>query len=451
MTRKPAAPGNLRNGLKWRDGRPRWEPSPANRKCGFGGRDLKTADGSWMDRGAALSAADARTLWAAIVRDALRDDDAGGAARTKLRNVLDRLPPPADAEARHKRDMVADLIERGRAVIEDREPGVTQALAYGPRTVCAMIEGFFADADAQRRISKGTARNYRTQSRKLAARFGSRRVDEVTRPQIRQWYLDVQRDVSTFTANQAIGAAGAMFRWATWQDPAWIAVSPCDKIGRDTAPGRCVFWTVEEETTFVAWCDANGYADVADCVTTCIWTGARQIDAAAADVPDMEGKTWRFIPEKTKRKQHEALPGLLAPVHRRAARRRQAAGKRHLSFINAIPFLWDERMNRRHTSETIGDRFREARAAAVKTDAMPEDFLLKRLQDTRDTCVTRLWAAGVTFERICSWGGWSVETARSILKDHYLSLLDEGAIETAGQLETWAVKQGLDMTAVEAA
>lgn len=450
MTRKPAAPANLRNGLKWRDGRPRWEPSPVNRAAGFRGVDLKTHDGAWMDRGAATSAADARTYLAAIVRQARGATEDGGKARAVLRSALDRLPPlPDEPEARWRRQLVADLVEAGRAVLEDREPGVTDALSHGARTVNAMIDGFFADREAMRRLSAGTIRNYRTQSKKLRARFGPDRADAVTRPQMRQWYLDMQREVSIATANVAIGAAGAMFRWATWQDPAWLKDNPCDKIGRDAAPGRLVFWTPDEERIFVGWCDANGYADVADAVTVCIWTGARQIDVAAvADVSELMAPSWRYVPEKTKRKGQTALPGLLGPVHRRAERRAQAArNSASLRHLNAVPFLWDERHARRHTSETIGDRFREARKAIVAAGELPPPFLEKRLQDTRDTCVTRLWAAGVTIERIATWGGWSVETARQILHDHYLSLLEEGARETAAKLEAWAVAQGIDVAA----
>lgn len=203
-----------------------WEPSPANRACGFAGRDLKTASGEWMDRGAATTAADARTLWAGLVRDALEEDDAGGRARARLRTTLELMPSVAADP--HARNLVADLIERGRAVIEDREPGVT-------------------------------------------------------RPQMRAWYLELQREISIATANQTTGMAGALFRWATWQDPAWINASPVEKIGRDAAPGRRVFYTPEEETAFVAWADANGFVDVADCFTICLWTGARQIDVAALD------------------------------------------------------------------------------------------------------------------------------------------------------------------------
>jgi hypothetical protein len=118
-----------------------------------------------------------------------------------------------------------------------------------------------------------------------------------------------------------------------------------------------------------------------------------------------------------------------------------------LAGTHAIPFLWDERNGRRHTSETIGDRFREARTGAVAAKAVPATFADKQLRDTRDTCVTRLWAAKVELQSICSWGGWAFETASVILKEHYLSLLEAGALETADQLKVWAVAQGLDMAA----
>lgn len=446
MTRL-APPSNLRNGLKWRDGRPRWEPSPANRTCGFPGVDLRDHAGEWMDRGAATSAADARTLWARIVREALRDDDAGGQARVQLRQALDRLPPmPAEAEPRRRRELVADLIERGRAVLEDREPGVTQAFAHAPRSVNAMVDGYFADTEAMARISAETQRVYRVQSKKLKARFGPRRADEVTPPQLRQWYLDLCDEISVATANLALGAAAAIFRWAVWQDPAWMAVSPAEKLGRQQAEGRLVFWTVAEETAFVTWCDANGYIDVADAVTACLWTGARQIDVAAAGLSALESQTWRFVPQKTRRKGQEALPGILPPLRRRIERRRAEADASPVRHLNDPPFLWSS-AGRRHTSASIGERFRLARAEAVAAKAMPAAFMDKRLQDTRDTCVTRLYDAGASLDRIASWGGWSADSAGKILRQHYLTLLEGGALETAAKLEAWAERQGLDMTA----
>lgn len=445
MTRRPAAPANLRNGLKWRDGRPRWEPSPANRACGFGGMDLRAADGGWMERGAATTTADARTHWARVVREAMREDDVGGKARGLLRLTLERLPSVAADP--HLRSMVADLIERGRAVLEDREPDVTRALSRGPRTGTAMVEGYFGDATAMARITTSTQRAYRVQAKKFKARFGNDQVANITLPQIRNWYLEMQAEVSTATANVAIGAAGAMFQWAMWQDPQWLTTSPVIGISRDRARGRRIFWTLDEEARFVSWCDANSYIDVADAVVACLWTGSRQVDVAKAGVTELSSPTWRFVPQKTEKNGQEALPGIMEPVQRRVARRRAEYDVATIRHFNDPPYLWDARMNRRHSSETIGDRFREARAASIKAGAMPAAFVAKRLQDTRDTCVTRLAAADVSLERIASWGGWAVETAKDILREHYLSLLDESALETAVKLRAWALRQGLDLAA----
>lgn len=447
MTRKPAAPSNLRNGLKWRDGRPRWEPSPANRACGFAGMDLRDHAGGWMDRGAATTAADARTLWARLVREAMRDDGEGSKARSMLAAALERLPPaPVEVEARHRRALVADLIERARAVIEAREPDLMPEGA-APRTGAAMVEGFFADAQALKRISTASQRAYRVHSRKFIQRFGTRRVDTITLPQMRAWYLDLQAEVSTATANAAVGAAGAFFRWAMWQDPQWIVASPAVGVGRQKSAGRRVFWTVEEERDFVAWCDANGFVDVADAATACLWTGSRQVDVAKAAVHELEGATWRYVPQKTERKGQEALAGILEPLAVRVARRRAEADAAPLRHLNATPYLWDYRMNRRHTSDTIGTRFREARRAAVAGGAMPPSFLDKTLQDTRDTCVTRLAAADVSLDRIASWGGWAVDTAKNILREHYLSLMDASALDSASKLHAWAKSQGVALTA----
>ncbi|MGQ3041418.1 MAG: tyrosine-type recombinase/integrase [Brevundimonas sp.] len=446
MTRKPAAPNNLRNGLKWRDGRPRWEPSPANRACGFPGVDLRDHAGAWMDRGAATTAADARTLWAGIVREAMRDTDAGGKARVHLRMALDLLPPlPAEAEGRRKRELIADLIERGRAVLEEREPGVTEALTHAPRTVNALVEAFFADRAAMSEIKASSQRAYRTCSRKIAAEFGGKRVDEITKGQLKAWHGRLSADVSVATANLTMGAFGAMLAWATLQDPPWLAATPIQRLKLPRAKGRRVFWTVEEEKGFIAWCDANGYADVADAVTACLWTGARQIDVCKATLADLSGQTWRYVPTKTERKDQVALPGILPAVSARVQRRLIEAARSHVKHIGgSAPFLWNPE-GRRHTSQSIGDRFREARAWAVKAKAVPETFAGKTLQDTRDTCVTRLYAAEVTLARIGSWGGWS--NPEKILREHYLSLLDEGAIEDGGKLLLWAREQGLGWAA----
>lgn len=447
MPRSPAPTKGLRNGLKWRDGRPRWEPSPANRACGFVGMDLRDHAGAWMDRGAATTAADARTQWAKVVREAKADSDRGSKARAILRATLDKLPPmPVDPIPRRQRELVADLIEHARATMEERDADPANMTGRAPRTVAAMIEAYFNDPEAMRRISRGTQDAYRVQSRKLMARFGNVRVDEITLPMIRTWYLELQKEISTSTANLAIGTAGAMFQWAMWQDPQWITTSPCVGVAREQAKGRLVFWTPDEELSFVQWCDANGYEDVADAATICLWTGARQIDVCNATLDQLSGATWRFTPQKTQRKGQEALPGLLEPVHARITRRRAELQLDNLHPINP-PVLWNRSMKRVHNTKSIHVRFKEAQSRALAAKAVPPSFAGKRLQDTRDTCVTRLAAANVSIDRIASWGGWSSESAKKILRNHYMSLLDESAMDDAAKLNQWASTQGLTITA----
>ena len=163
------------------------------------------------------------------------------------------------------------------------------------------------------------------------------------------------------------------------------------------------------------------------------------------------------MPEKTKKNRQEALPGLLSPITKRVERRRRELADRPLRHLNDPPFLWDHRTGRRHSSASIYRRFDAAKRAAIAAGALPRTFADKRLQDTRDTCVTRLWAAftsgqtGVqgrgASERIATWGGWALETVQQILRDHYLSLLDEGAIDSAKLLATWANDQGFKVEA----
>lgn len=403
------------------------------------------ANGAWMDRGAAMSAADARTLWAGFVRNAQRDGEQGARARETLRAALDRLSAtPTDAHARY---LVRDLVERGRSILGDRTPDIVEPVA--PRTVAAMIGSYLDDDQAMSALAVSSRRSYRTQSKRLLAKFGAARVDAVTRPQMRAWYLELLETTSIASANQIIGVAGALFQWAMWQDPAWIDTNPCTKLGKKKAKGRRVFWEFAEERAFVSWCDDNGYPDVADCVVVCLWTGARQSDVCAADLPDLSGSTWRYMPIKTRKREQEALPGLLQPVKARVERRRVSANQDRIRHLNAPPFLWNPRTQKRHTSKSISDLTREAKLAAVEAGALPEAFLDKRLQDTRDTCVTRLFDAGVPLDRIPPWTGHAGHDAEIILREHYLILREHGALETANTLERYATVNGFSLAPEE--
>lgn len=109
--------------------------------------------------------------------------------------------------------------------------------------------------------------------------------------------------------------------------------------------------------------------------------------------------------------------------------------------------LYDARKGRRHTTRSIGDLFIDAKKAALKAEAVPETFAGKRLQDCRDTCVTRLFDADVSLARITAWTGHASSAAEGILREHYISLREEGAMGDAAKLQSWAKREGLKISA----
>ncbi len=438
------APAGLRNGLKWRDGRPRWEPSPASRVLGIKGRDLKDLHGRFvLDRGKAISMADARYDWSVIYRKATSGDAIGREAREDLRAVLAELSDPSDDDGRLMRANVADLIEKCRALIENRTEVFVPATAA--RTVDDLIAAYFADPPDE--ISQGTIKAYLKWSKRFAAKFGTKEVASITRPMMYQWYQELKKTNSLSTSNAVIATAAALFRWGTRHE-GWNTESPATKLGLSRPAGRIVIWPFQLEMSFVKWCDANGYADVADAVVFGCWTSARQVDMVRASIGDLMKPTWRFTPQKTRRRAVEAVPSILPALRARVDRRWADVAGDGVTYLNPsqAPFLFNPNSRMPHDSDSIGQAFIRAKtfaaAAHKKGQADLPGIEGLKLSDTRDTCVTRLAASEVPLDQIPAWTGHSDATARTILREHYMSLLEEGSLRNAEKLANYAERQG---------
>lgn len=446
MRPSSSSPPNLRNGLKWRDGRPRWEPSPASRAVGLRGVDLRTASGDWMTRGEAIATADDRHAWAQTIREARLGGSKGEAARHDLGEALSGLSDALTAEERHKRAMLADLLELAQAIVAERAPLEVSAGGFAPRTVAAMIEGYFADVERGLvELAPGSVQQYRSRAKRLRARFGDRRVDELHRGDMREWYVELRRETSPSTANLVLSVTGALFKWAAYQSPPWREGNPCSELGRSEAPGRLVYWEAAEVDPFAAWCDANGFVDVADGMIAGIWTAARPVDLCLADLEDLAGDTWSYVPQKTSRKTGlEAHPGIIAAVRARIERRAAEAAASNVTPIGGTPFLVNpgyKLRGHRHTRPTLWYRFNQAKAAALLAGAVPETMAEKRPQDWRDTGVTWLWEA-IGPERIPGWTGHSPKDVARILRRHYVSHRAAYARESAAMLEAYLKRMG---------
>lgn len=438
-SRQSRAAKALRTGLSWRDGRPRWEPSPSSRAAGLKGRDLKHADGSWLSHGEAVDLCERRALWAGLIRDAAAGGVVTETARQDLHAALEKLRPPADEAAKQRRRLLQDLLDVATTLLgAPPKPPIAQP---GAHTLRQMVDGYFADVAARRhkcKISPSSERAYRRQSERLLAKFGAGEPHSVVdRGRLVLWYEELQTvdGLSLANANQCMAATAALFAWSTRQSPPWREASPATRLGIETPDGRLVFWEVDEEMAYVPWLDAHGLADLADALVGLIWTGASPVDLCKTNLPDLAGDTWRYTRQKT---GMEGLPAIVQPLKARLARRKAQA-------LTAIgdPFLLDPRTGRRHTPASLSKLHLEAKAAAIAAGALPESFREKRLQDCRDTCVTRLFASGTPLERIFPWTAHGAKAIARIARAHYLSLMEKGSLEMAEKLMSWAAAEGM--------
>lgn len=442
MRRPKIQPTNFRNGLKWRDGRPRWEPSPASRAAGLRGVDLKDLEGAWItERGTAIAICDARTLWAKMIREAASGGVVGDHSGGLLRRALDALPQAVEPAARLRRSLIQDLLDAAEALLSGQDAAAGVSLSRGPRTVERLVEAYFHAVDTgEVEIAASSRQAYWSQRTRLIARFGARPVASITRGELHDWYhKELRRELSPSTANLCMGSTAAIMAYA--ERKGWIAATPATRLDIKKAEGRRVFWTMAEEQAFVAWCDANGYADVADAVVMGLWTGARPVDMCRANLEDLAKDVWRYTPLKTQRKGQEAMPAIMDPLRERIERRSRAAQSGAVRHLGATPFLFDFRTERRHTVGTLRDRFKTAQAVALAREEVPVSFNGKRMQDTRDTCITRLWEAGVPPARMWPWTGHSQKSIEEILREHYIVLREEGMAELATKLKAWAEQE----------
>ncbi|MCA1934132.1 MAG: hypothetical protein LDL37_01695, partial [Asticcacaulis sp.] len=383
--------------------------------------------------------------WAGLLREAHAQTADGEAARTKLRIILEKLQPPADDEARWRRAMVQDIITAASDYLALRPTHDPARVPRSNRTVSSMLDGYFANPP--KATSGSTLKQYLKVRHHIDRRFGPEDVKSLTRGQIRLWYEDLIETRSLSMANLITAALGAAYSWAMLND--WVSDSPCTKLKKAQPEGRIMIWPFAIESAFVTWCDENGFEDVADAVVTGCYTGASQIDMCTLRLGDFNSDIWRFRRVKTKQ---EAVVAWLPQVRARAERRRQALASDGINYItpDVAPFLFrrGELTRGPHHSKTIGERYREARTAVmaqVRIGDLPELVTLHELNlsDTRDTCVTRLFLAGIPLDRIPLWTGHSQRDAERILRRHYLMLTEEGAQETAALYERYAAVQNL--------
>ena len=406
--------------LKWRDGRPRWEPNARLMKAGWRGVDLRRPDGTWF------SAEEAR-LWVAA----------------RMKEVAGAPAAPRAGEAAPAVLTVAALFDRWDRMLGQRleaETNAAVALTLAPRTV----------------------RDYRLKARWLVRRCGDldaalgradaaavwRALPETPAASVsplvaRKLYQDLRLAHGDGMAAAVIRVASIAWGWAATElDLAPVKGFPWAKLKMKGAAPRVRAGTPEEMRALVAAADACGLPEVGDAVILGLWTAQRQGDRLSLVEGQMVGNGDRIAFTQSKTGRRVTVPASADMLARLAALRE----RKRLAGVTSLHVVIDGRTGRPFDEHAYRKRFAQARAAAVAgvpAAGLPPCPSLADFtdQDLRDTAITGLALAGCTLDEICSISGHGRKHVLSIL-EHYIDLNAGFADAAIRKLEDWRRKEG---------
>lgn len=402
--------------VSWRNGQPRFEPSPTLRSLGYTGLDLKDENDNWMTAGQALD-------WSRTFSSALKAARRTAAPKPKALLPVKRAPEPPPAAYPLSRLFDDWLSERINPDIADLRRNTVYE--YGLKRNVLQLhahEVWTAEAAALTKvICKGL-------------------------------YTKLRRAVGLAQAVATIRVLGIALQWGIDSGALpTLQVNPAHKLKMRKPEPRVRFGSPAEIDHMVATADRMGRPEIGDMIILAVWSGQRQSDrrefvmAGRADgrITLKQRKTGVIVsvkeaPELTARLEASArrralaLASLDSVVDLKEARQRRAMMQEVMDRV-----ILDERHWRPFLKRHYADIYSDVRAAAAVD--MPSVADLTD-QDLRDTAVTWLATAEATIPEICSITGHTFGSANEILK-HYLSLHTELADSGMAKMVVWHTKK----------
>lgn len=416
-------------GWHWRDGRPRWIPSPTLRKAGLKGQDLKDARGQWLARGASIDAADALNKAAAQRRAGLapapRAEDRrsiGALLDAYLGDPARKLAPSREFDAiKNKADRRSKL---SRMV--DVLAGYTQK--PGPGAKPAELEAYAA--------ARATVRAFSIDVLEPPAFEDTPDLSEAQGP-LYDLYWKLHDHVGLNMAHGVLSDVSAWLEWCVKRRA--LRQNWAKLVDRETPPGRIRVATWDELRALIAAATDAGLHSIADSIILGVDLSWSQTDRL--------GLTWGQISadytvkgsrQKTGRKGETPLLEALGRPRIDAIRRRQA----DLYGANVKPthVLVCELTGKRWSARYYREKFAEIRAAAALK--VPSCATVKDL-DLRDTAITVGKAAGLSAEQIATRSLHSLKRIHDVLDKHYVELGQEIADAGASKLNEYLAAKGV--------
>lgn len=410
--KSPVAP-TLPRYLKWREGRPRWEPGPMLRERGFQGRDLKDDAGGWMTMWAACAAAD---LINRQVDNDVEQIKARPAARSlaALLDLVEALPkfrdaPPDDGTGQRRK-----------------------------------IKRLSADGRAAYRMHFRIARDW----------AGDRLAGAITPADVEIMYNCMVEERGHVMANRWASATSMAFQHGI-DKLQWFTHNPFKALEKMPEDGRLVMWDAEQNLTFIQCADWLGWHDIADAHVVALMTAQSRIDILAMPELDIDIEVSRLPRHKTKQIAYVPMTQLLV-TRLRQARERKArlfpgVTYRHeiINLETGAPYLLEGThfSNKHRAVRAIASGLQQALDQAFPIGARPIDYAAapftpvpsiweKRFADLRDTALTLLLDAtkGDT-AKVANITAHSLRTVQRMADKHYFVRHEGMSRDAGGQLE----------------
>lgn len=392
--------------LKWRDGRPRWEPGPSLRAAGFSGRDLKDLHENWLSKGAAVEKAE------------------------ELNAEVDEWRATGE---KRKKEPVSKKHPRSLRALYERWSGGDDESKASPKWK-KLSRSSKVDYKSKLRIFLDTELDEESNTK-----FGEIAIGALQKHHLYNMWEEMVEARGHTMANGLIRVISSMLSHAP--RIGWRADNPALKLGMDGVAPRVCVWSPSEIAHLVKTADAMGLYSIADACVIGLQTVQRRGDVLALEMPAIAGERSIFRQAKTGARVSVPYTEPLAERLEVIKSRRRQGKVVELETEGQLVILDEEgRPYEGDAGNTrFGRSFRQVRAEAAKE--MPS-IAGKQFLDLRDTGITRLALAGCTVPEIRSISGHTLKTIHEVLR-HYLALDDRMADAAIAKLKIWMAAESI--------
>lgn len=393
----------------WRNGRPRFIPSQAQRKAGHTGHDLKNVFGEWMTEEEARD-------WSERFTEQLRNE------RKARRNSAPARVAPVPRHSYTVADMLRDWL--GSVEVASKAQNTIRDYRQKVRVLKSFHEWI-------ERVDRGEpAANDKAPDKvdRAIAMVWTSEAAALDVPICFMLYEQLVRKRRLHTANAVLRTIGTAFTYAQKKGKVnGDRRNPAYKLGKVT-PKVQVRWAEPAEIeTLIATADRLGRHEIGDMVALGVWIGQRQADRLSLQMNQIKQGRIELTQQKTNAPVSIAIaPDLDDRLKAAAMRRRKAEIIRQHVIVDEVswqPFK--------------ADWYRHV-YASVRKEAAKEMPSVARLndKDLRATAVCWLARAGCTNTEIASITGHTLQTVDQILK-HYWAANRDQADSAMNKLIAW--------------